>query len=123
MRPASPRVDVQNRMADFGIDAFWLSHEPWIVPRAIHPGGRRDVVARRTSTTGSTCSSMSSLRPMSSPISSSLRLMLRRFTRPTPAEWRRLRRERQPGGPTEPIVRGPLAGSISLTHRGIDPFV
>ncbi len=30
-------VDVQNRMADFGIDAFWLSHEPWIVPQPFTP--------------------------------------------------------------------------------------
>jgi glycine dehydrogenase subunit 2 len=30
-------VDVQNRMVDFGIDAFWLSHEPWLVPRRSHP--------------------------------------------------------------------------------------
>jgi glycine dehydrogenase subunit 2 len=30
-------VDVQNRMADFGIDAMWLSHEPWIVPQPFTP--------------------------------------------------------------------------------------
>jgi glycine dehydrogenase subunit 2 len=30
-------VDVQNRMADFGIDAPWLSHEPWVVPEPITP--------------------------------------------------------------------------------------
>jgi len=30
-------VDVQNRMADFGIDAPWLSHEPWLVPQPITP--------------------------------------------------------------------------------------
>jgi glycine dehydrogenase subunit 2 len=30
-------VDVQNRMTDFGIDAFWLSHEPWIVPQPFTP--------------------------------------------------------------------------------------
>jgi glycine cleavage system P protein (glycine dehydrogenase) subunit 2 len=30
-------VDVQNRMADFGIDAPWLSHEPWIVPEPLTP--------------------------------------------------------------------------------------
>ena len=30
-------VDVQNRMVDFGIDAFWLSHEPWIVPEPFTP--------------------------------------------------------------------------------------
>jgi glycine dehydrogenase subunit 2 len=30
-------VDVQNRMADYGIDAPWLSHEPWIVPEPITP--------------------------------------------------------------------------------------
>jgi glycine dehydrogenase subunit 2 len=30
-------MDVQNRMADFGIDAFWLSHEPWIVPQPFTP--------------------------------------------------------------------------------------
>lgn len=30
-------VDVQNRMVDFGVDAFWLSHEPWIVPQPFTP--------------------------------------------------------------------------------------
>jgi glycine dehydrogenase subunit 2 len=30
-------VDVQNRMTDFGIDAMWLSHEPWIVPEPFTP--------------------------------------------------------------------------------------
>jgi glycine dehydrogenase subunit 2 len=30
-------VDVQNRMVDFGIDAFWLSHEPWVVPHPFTP--------------------------------------------------------------------------------------
>jgi glycine cleavage system P protein (glycine dehydrogenase) subunit 2 len=30
-------VDIQNRMADFGVDAPWLSHEPWIVPEPITP--------------------------------------------------------------------------------------
>jgi glycine dehydrogenase subunit 2 len=30
-------VDVQNRIVDFGIDAFWLSHEPWIVPQPFTP--------------------------------------------------------------------------------------
>jgi len=29
--------DIQNRMADYGIDAPWLSHEPWIVPEPITP--------------------------------------------------------------------------------------
>ena len=29
--------DVQNRMVDFGIDAFWLAHEPWIVPHPFTP--------------------------------------------------------------------------------------
>jgi glycine cleavage system P protein (glycine dehydrogenase) subunit 2 len=29
--------DVQNRMVDFGIDAFWLSHEPWVVPQPFTP--------------------------------------------------------------------------------------
>ena len=29
--------DIQNRMADFGIDAFWLSHEPWHVPAPFTP--------------------------------------------------------------------------------------
>ena len=29
--------DVQNRMVDFGVDAFWLSHEPWIVPQPFTP--------------------------------------------------------------------------------------
>ncbi len=30
-------LDVQNRMIDFGIDAFWLSHEPWLVPEPFTP--------------------------------------------------------------------------------------
>ena len=30
-------LDVQNRMVDYGIDAFWLSHEPWIVPQPFTP--------------------------------------------------------------------------------------
>ena len=30
-------VDVQNRMVDFGVDAFWLSHEPWVVPEPFTP--------------------------------------------------------------------------------------
>jgi glycine dehydrogenase subunit 2 len=29
--------DVQNRMTDFGIDAFWMSHEPWLVPQPFTP--------------------------------------------------------------------------------------
>ena len=30
-------LDVQNRMVDFGVDAFWLSHEPWVVPQPFTP--------------------------------------------------------------------------------------
>lgn len=30
-------VDIQNRMTDFGVDAFWLSHEPWIVLEPFTP--------------------------------------------------------------------------------------
>jgi len=30
-------LDVQNRMVDFGIDAFWLSHEPWVVTQPFTP--------------------------------------------------------------------------------------
>ncbi len=30
-------IDVQHRMTDFGIDAPWLSHEPWLVPEPITP--------------------------------------------------------------------------------------
>jgi glycine dehydrogenase subunit 2 len=30
-------LDVQNRMIDFGIDAFWLSHEPWFIPQPFTP--------------------------------------------------------------------------------------
>jgi glycine dehydrogenase subunit 2 len=30
-------ADVQNRMVDFGIDAFWMSHEPWVVPQPFTP--------------------------------------------------------------------------------------
>ena len=29
--------DVQNRMVDYGVDAFWLSHEPWVVPHPFTP--------------------------------------------------------------------------------------
>lgn len=29
--------DVQNRMVDFGVDAFWLAHEPWIVAQPFTP--------------------------------------------------------------------------------------
>lgn len=29
--------DVANRMVDFGIDAYWLAHEPWIVPEPFTP--------------------------------------------------------------------------------------
>lgn len=29
--------DVANRMIDFGIDAYWLAHEPWIVPEPFTP--------------------------------------------------------------------------------------
>jgi glycine dehydrogenase subunit 2 len=29
--------DVQNRMVDFGVDAFWLSHEPWLVAEPFTP--------------------------------------------------------------------------------------
>ena len=37
-------VDVQNRMVDFGVDAFWLSHEPWIVPEPFTPEAGETVV-------------------------------------------------------------------------------
>ncbi|MCP4328690.1 MAG: aminotransferase class V-fold PLP-dependent enzyme [Alphaproteobacteria bacterium] len=30
-------IDVANRMVDFGIDAYWLAHEPWIVPEPFTP--------------------------------------------------------------------------------------
>ncbi len=30
-------LHVQNRMTDFGIDAYWLSHEPWVVPEPFTP--------------------------------------------------------------------------------------
>lgn len=29
--------DIQARMTDFGIDAYWLSHEPWLVPQPFTP--------------------------------------------------------------------------------------
>lgn len=29
--------DVQNRMTDFGIDAMWSSHEPWLIPDPFTP--------------------------------------------------------------------------------------
>jgi len=30
-------AQVQNRMADYGVDAMWLSHEPWFVPEPFTP--------------------------------------------------------------------------------------
>ena len=30
-------VDVANRMADFGLDPYWMSHEPWVVPEPFTP--------------------------------------------------------------------------------------
>ena len=30
-------VEVANRMADFGIDPWWMSHEPWLVPEPFTP--------------------------------------------------------------------------------------
>jgi len=30
-------VDVQDRMIDFGVDAYWLSHTPWTVPEPFTP--------------------------------------------------------------------------------------
>ena len=30
-------VDVANRMADYGVDPWWMSHEPWIVPEPFTP--------------------------------------------------------------------------------------
>ena len=54
--------DVQNRMVDFGVDAFWLSHEPWLCPSRSRPSPASSG-PRRTSTSGSTCSPTSSTRP------------------------------------------------------------
>ena len=30
-------LDVQNRMVDYGIDAYWLAHEPWLIPEPFTP--------------------------------------------------------------------------------------
>jgi glycine dehydrogenase subunit 2 len=30
-------VDFANRMADYGIDPYWMSHEPWIVAEPFTP--------------------------------------------------------------------------------------
>jgi glycine dehydrogenase subunit 2 len=30
-------VEVANRMADYGVDPYWMSHEPWIVPEPFTP--------------------------------------------------------------------------------------
>ncbi len=35
--PAVGTVEVANRMADYGIDPWWMSHEPWIVPEPFTP--------------------------------------------------------------------------------------
>jgi glycine dehydrogenase subunit 2 len=29
--------DVQDRMTDFGVDAYWMSHEPWFIPEPFTP--------------------------------------------------------------------------------------
>jgi glycine dehydrogenase subunit 2 len=29
--------DIQNRMVDYGVDAPWLAHEPWLIPEPITP--------------------------------------------------------------------------------------
>ncbi|NWD04620.1 aminomethyl-transferring glycine dehydrogenase subunit GcvPB [Pseudomonas gingeri] len=29
--------DVQNRMVDYGVDAFWLAHEPWVIAQPFTP--------------------------------------------------------------------------------------
>ena len=30
-------AEVANRMADFGVDPYWMSHEPWVVPEPFTP--------------------------------------------------------------------------------------
>jgi glycine dehydrogenase subunit 2 len=30
-------ADVANRMADYGVDPYWMSHEPWVVPEPFTP--------------------------------------------------------------------------------------
>lgn len=30
-------ADIQSRMVDFGVDAFWMAHEPWLVPEPFTP--------------------------------------------------------------------------------------
>jgi glycine dehydrogenase subunit 2 len=30
-------VDFANRMADYGVDPWWMSHEPWVVPEPFTP--------------------------------------------------------------------------------------
>ena len=30
-------LDVSNRMIDFGLDAFWMSHDPWLIPEPFTP--------------------------------------------------------------------------------------
>ncbi len=30
-------VDVANRLADYGVDPWWMSHEPWVVPEPFTP--------------------------------------------------------------------------------------
>ena len=30
-------VEVANRMADYGVDPWWMSHEPWVVPEPFTP--------------------------------------------------------------------------------------
>jgi glycine dehydrogenase subunit 2 len=30
-------IEVANRMADYGVDPYWMSHEPWVVPEPFTP--------------------------------------------------------------------------------------
>ncbi len=64
--PALRVVDVQNRMTDFGIDAFWLSHEPWLVPSRSRQR-RAKCGPRRTSTSGWPSCGSSAPRPTNTP--------------------------------------------------------
>ena len=34
-------VDVANRMVDYGVDAFWMSHHPWFIPEPFTPEAGR----------------------------------------------------------------------------------
>ena len=43
---------LRDRMVDFGIQSYWMSHHPWVVPGAVHAGALRDLQQGRPGRVG-----------------------------------------------------------------------